>query len=45
LGDFSGKIGKEDILYTESTCENGKRLVSFAQIYDLIIMSTKFQHK
>jgi hypothetical protein len=27
-------------MYTESTCENGKRLVSFNQMYDLIIVST-----
>jgi len=46
------KQGKKTIIDVEGkyilhepTCENGKRLVSFAQIYDLIIVSTKFQHK
>jgi len=53
LGDVNGKKGTEDRIIDvaskyaihECTSENGNRLVSFAQMYDLIIVSTKFLHK
>ena len=53
LGDVSGKKGKEGRIIEvaskygvqEYKSENGNRLVSFAQMYDLIIVSTKFVHK
>jgi hypothetical protein len=53
LEHFNAKVGKEDGMvevagkYTlhSSTSGNGNRLVSFAQMYQLIILSTKFQHK
>jgi hypothetical protein len=53
LGDFDAKVGKEDRIidtagkYTlhASTNTNGNRLVSFAQMYQLIILSAMFQHK
>jgi len=53
LGDVNGKKGKEDRIIDvaskyavhEYTSENGNRLVSFAQKYDLMIVSTKFLHK
>jgi hypothetical protein len=53
LGVVIGKKGKEDRIIDvaskyavyEYTSENGNRLVSFAQMYDLIIVITKFQHK
>jgi hypothetical protein len=53
VGDVSSKKGKEDRIIDpaskyavhEYTSENGNRLVSFAQIYDLIIVSTKFLYK
>jgi hypothetical protein len=51
LGDFNSKIGKEvrsDIAgkYTvhESTSKIGNTLVSFAHMFNLIIVSTKLQH-
>jgi hypothetical protein len=51
LGDVIVKKGKYDKIIGvaskyavyESKSENGNRLVSFAQMYDLIIASTKFQ--
>lgn len=46
LGDFIAKVEKEDrIIVVASTSENGNRPVLFAQMYQLIIMNTKLQHK
>ena len=52
-GNFSVKTRKEyriiDVAgkysLIESTSENENRLVSFVQMYDLIILSSKFKHK
>jgi hypothetical protein len=53
LGDFNAKIGKEQHIahvagkYTihNETSANGNLLTQFAQMYNLIIMSTCFDHK
>jgi hypothetical protein len=53
LGDVNSMKGKEDWIIDvaskyavhECTSENENRLVSFARMYDLIIVSTKFLHK
>jgi len=53
LGDFNAKTRKEDRIVEvagkyslhDSTSENGNRLVSIVQMYDFIIVGSKFQHK
>lgn len=53
LGHFNAKIGREDRIIDirgkhkshESTSKNGNTVVSFGQIDDLIIVSTKFHCK
>jgi hypothetical protein len=53
MGDFNAKIGEENCnndvpgKYTlhDTTSENRKKLIQFAQMHDLVVASTKFQHK
>lgn len=52
-GDFNGRVGKRDHTYTttigkygeEKRNNNGKRLLNFCIIHDLIITNTFFKHK
>jgi hypothetical protein len=52
LGDFSAKIGKEDIFkptirngnLCKISCDNGVRVVNFTTSKNLIISSTVFRH-
>ncbi|XP_049302044.1 craniofacial development protein 2-like [Bactrocera dorsalis] len=53
LGDFNARVGKEGIFGTtvgkfslhEETTPNGLRLIDFAGARNIIIFSTRFQHK
>ncbi|XP_049304006.1 uncharacterized protein LOC125776321 [Bactrocera dorsalis] len=53
LGDFNARVGKEDIFGTtvgkfslhDETSPNGLRLIDFAGARNMVICSTRFQHK
>jgi hypothetical protein len=52
LGDFNGKVGREDILELtignkslhESSNDNGVRVVNFATSKNIVVKSTMFPH-
>lgn len=53
MGDFNGRVGKRDKNYTtvigkhgeDIRNNNGKRLLDYCQVYNLIITNTFFEHK